>query len=634
MPRVRIPTAQVGPAPLPTPNPLRRDTSGYEALAGAAGEVAGAAVKYAAVEKKAREEAQAVKLEQLEGDFTGTVNDGLTNSQTGLLSQQGQNASAASVPFYESLDKRRQELLDQVEDPKAKEILAVRLQRLADSARARGEAHVSAENQRADDTSFSVLKDQVKARVGEAALDPKGRAEAIEQLVLPLRSYANRKGLQGDAAALEAQWRGESAEIVTNRLISAGQYGQARAYLADPGVRVVLGDRIARYEASLSQDERQEQGASQARAFVRGATNPETGRFDLAGAKRGLDELLASDVAPEVKKAAQQEFNASASLADTAFNKKIGDVAEDAITRIGNAGYSLRAAKDQLAWLRREDVGAGKVADQVEEHVRSLLRERAGQPATPAQQDAMVDFLVGMKDNLPRYLAEPSAFKTEWLGRLGSEDLKRAASYVGQSGLAAGKTDETLPAMVVQQITAEGQRAGVFPRKPPAKWNPDQKERFRTIADDLLQEQQKAKGQGKALDDATVKARLGYWLAQGDVAGGGILGSNKSATRLQAAVDEDLTGKPFVQQIQERDRDAFDAARPQIDDELRKSGIQPDDDWRRWMFLKAKGVPDAENPRPQAGRPFVSTGAPYAMGAGSAPQAEPAAAGSYAAGSR
>lgn len=257
MPRVRIPTPQVSTEPLPSPRAARADTTpGFAALARGLDQVAesGEAIadrKYRE-QKKAGEDAWAMRLQELEADYTGTVNDGLTNSEHGLLNQQGQNASAASVPFYDALDKRRKELLDQVDDERAKRILDVRLRALQMSAHARGETHVAAEIQRADDTSFSILKDRVKDRVAESAVDPAERAASIEQLVPQLRSYAARKGLKpDDATGLEAQWRGEAAEVALDRLIASGQITEAQNYLSDPSVRQFLGDRVSRIEHAL-----------------------------------------------------------------------------------------------------------------------------------------------------------------------------------------------------------------------------------------------------------------------------------------------------------------------------------------------------------------------------------------------
>lgn len=596
MARVRIPAPQVGTAPEQAARPVRVGNGGLEAVAKGVQMAAGAVDRYAQVRQQEEEDAQAIRLQELEGEFTATVQDGLHNSQTGLLAQNGQNASAASVPFYEDLEKKKAKLLEQVTDERAQRILATRLEKLVSSARATGEAHVTKQNEVADDTSFTVLKAQVKDRIATEAFDPSTQAalrgdvpdgkDGVSQFVPYLRAWAKRKGLKPeDAAALEDQWRGESAELVLNRLMSAGKYSQARNLLADPDVQKRLGDKVAGYEAKLTGDEREAEGSTVARGFVKTATNRE-GRFDLLAAQRELDTFLASDAAPEVKKAAETEFAAASSRAERGWNGRLAEVADRAVTKIVNGGLSLGAAKDERRWLLSHEVEGGKIWQGIKDHIDSLLRQ--GQPPSPAQQAAMVDFLVSLPGNVQRYAAEPEKFNLEWRGRLSANDLEGAARLVAVQGIAVRKPDETLAPATIAQVTAIGVKQGKWGKKGPQ--DDAQKMTYYALIQELLQEQARLKQQGggtvdqtKLLDFARKRLQDGTVYQAGGEKTEGV-----TAIDASPSVSPGLADGLFISDEDDK----------RVRTKLQNRGFPSTDEWVRWLYMAEQGVPDEQNPRP------------------------------------
>jgi CRISPR/Cas system endoribonuclease Cas6 (RAMP superfamily) len=599
MPRVRMPTPGVAAAALPTPRAVRTDAgAGMASIAQGLGQAAGAGERYAAVRKQEQEKALAIRLEELEGEFTRELNAGLHKADGGVLNQQGRNASAASVPFYETVEKRRAKLLEQVDDPKARQILDLRTRKLSDGARARVESHVAQQNVAADETAFKVLKSTVKDRLANDALDPAARAEATEQLVPHLRSFAQRNGLDPEAAAgVEAAWRGEAAEVVMNRLISAGRYAQARNFLADPAVTSVLGDRLGRFESQLVQDEQEADGSARARGFVGTATNGE-GRFNRAAAQTELDKVLADQgLDPRIRKAAEAEFTAAASRAEQAWSAKLAAKADDAWTKIINGGYSLRAAKDELAWLRRDDVAGGDIVTALEGRLKARQAAQAGAPPTPAQRSAMVDFLVGLPQNVNRYAADPSAFKREWWGKLSDADAEQAAGYVARQGIAAAKPDANLDPLTVKELIHLGGPKGakLWGTKGPKS------EADRILFDTLYRATLEEQGRQRVASGGTVdqKALIEFArrkLAKGEVAG-------EEVTQLEAETNPAFAGEAFTAEIPDADAKRYQTR-------LLGRGLPTGDEWVRWLFNAERGVPDDQNPRPALPDPSAARPVP------------------------
>lgn len=589
--RVRMPTPGVAGAALPSPRSVRTGEGGLESVARGVGAVGEAAQRWAVVEEREREDAQALRIQELEGEYTGYVQEGLHNAQNGLLAQQGRNASAASVPFYEALESKRQELLERLStDPedRGRRVLAARLEKLAGSARSTGESHVMRQNDVADDASFAVLKAKVKDRVATDAFDPTLRQEAMEQLVPFLRARAQRKGLSAeDAAGLEAEWRGEATETILNRLIARGSYAQARNLLADPKVQEVLGEKVAGFEKQLVGDERAAEGAGAARGFVRAATNRE-GMFNRSQAQGELDRLLASDAADEVKKAAEQEFGAASQRAEQAWTQRLADTAERALTKIVNGGGSLAAAKDERRWLLTDEVNGGAIWLKVEAARKAWLREKAeGLPETPEQRASMVDFLVNLPTSVQKYAAKPESFKLDWMDKLSPKDLERAAGMVAVQGIAVRKPDETLSPSVTAAVTALGDKAGSWGKKGPT--SPEQKDMFYRLHGELLEEQARlkvagtppAKAQEQLLDYARKRLR------EGRVMGTGLIRDDRT-TELEAQTAPGYADKVFLAKDDEK----------RYREKLRGRGFPETDEWIRWLHFASQGVPDEANPMP------------------------------------
>lgn len=588
MPRVRQPQRTVFSSPLPTPGAgPRTDFSGQAALAQGVERATDVAIR---LQQKAREDALAVRVEELEGEFTGLVNTGLHDRNAGILNQAGKAAAEQSEGWYDWLGKQQERVLEQVDDERARDILRARTAKLVESARSRVEVHVAAQNEKADDDALTALRARVKDRLGVDALDRAARAAAVEQLVPHLQSYARRKGFTPEAAtALEAAWRGEAAELVMNRLVSSGRYAQARSYLADPAVQAVLGDRIPRFEAALVQDEQEADGAARGRAFVAGATNRE-GRFDLPAAQAQLDALLADPgLDPRIKKAAEAEFSAASTRAARAWDAKLDETVDRALTKIQNGGLSLAAAADERRWLLSQDVNGGKLWAAIEQHRRGILRERSqGLPETPEQQAAMVDYLVALPGNLQRYAARPEEFRRDWLGRLSPKDLERAAGYVAMQGVAARKPDESLPPSFVADVVALGAQAGKWKRKGPT--TPEQKALFYQLERELLSKQGELRAAGGgSVDQAKLRAYAEERLAAGRVLEGG-----DGATAIEAESQPGNIGKTFVSEKDET----------RIREQLVRLGYPSTDEWIRWALQGERGVPDAQNPMPTPPAPL------------------------------
>lgn len=602
MPVIRRPVQRENLAPLQPANPVRQDVgSGLEQL-GRGVMVAAHRVREEdeaearrkeAEDRRQRERVQSALNDARELEYLQEEERLLTNAQSGVLHKGGQDALALSAPAYQALHQKVEDLVAGTPDLEAREVLKARLGRMLLDSKRRIEGHVAKATEDIDDTNFTALRAKTKAKLYEAAPDPAARALAIQEMVGPTRARAMRKGVPEAGDELVRQWRGEASEIVADSLIKKGLYGQARAWLADPEVKAAIGEKLGTYEGRLTQDERDEEGVRAAREMVVGFTNDQ-GRLSYDQALAALQHLEADPgVSQEVKKAARTEFTASSTLAESAWKRKVVDTADLAETKIANAGFRFDAARQEISWLRREDVGQGKLADDLRKWAADALEEKAtGRHPTPGQRQAFVDFLLAWPANQTRYTASPSELKAEWRGKLAPRDLERAASMVATSGVQVRGADETLSPTVVAGITALGADAGRWGKKGPK--TPEQKTEFAELHDAMLQAQRELRAKKgskdipakELLDEAKkilTKGRI--FTPTGEVEGG--------VTQLESRTSPAYSGSLFIP-----------------DDEYTKSkkalvnaGYPSTDEWIRWYYMgSVLKVPDAENPRPKLER--------------------------------
>lgn len=691
--RVRRPLPSVETSPLGVPSPPRIDaSSGSRELAQGLGQAAGAFDRLARQQEAAREDANAIKLTEAEAQLGSAITTNLHGVPVrdaegrvtggGVLNLHADDAIARSAPAYQELLAAQKQIAEGLPEGRTREIFVARTSKLLEGARGEIETHVAKATDQVDTIRTNALKDDVKRRLSAS---PDQRELLTTEFEGPLRARLQRQGITDPGtvdAALNA-WRGEANQLVIERLISRGRYGDARTLLADPKVRPTLGEHVNRFEKELTADEQEDEGARRAREIVGKYVNGQ-GRFDAAGATDELRRILAGPVIPpvppggtphdltkpilrnpdgswstestatfefdgrhlvlptivdgkrytpeqaaqlyregknkpvgdfdtaeaanayaeqrhleeqalrsnpelatRVKKTLETEYRIGAQLADAAWKARVGDTADRAWTKIINGGLSLRAAKDELTWLRRPDVNEGDVATQLERRLDSYLKEKSNGAPTREQRAAMVDFLVSLPQNLTRYAADPGAYKREWAGKLSEADLEHGAGYIARQGIAAQKPDETLPAETVKFLVTKGGagtgNAGLWGKKGPT--TPEQKLLFDDLFRQVLAEQNRLRvaGGGKVDQEALRKFAEGK-LARGEVGG-------EATTRLQAERDATRT-EPFLEEIPEKTKIAYGK-------KLRAKGLPVEEDWVRWLWNADQGVPDAENPMPK-----------------------------------
>lgn len=501
MPTVRRWNQQVEQAPLAPPRPIQTDTSGYRELAQGLGQVANVT---AAADIKAADDARTTREKDAANQLARTR---LTLEDA---ARQAKGRVALEVDLLagalKGLDDEAEKVTAGISDPKLAE--RVRLhhqdQRLALEHSIRG--HVAKE---ADDFAVQTHKDAVQL----ADLDAQRSAErgdfdgvgaAIERKKGAILREAQRLGNGQDWVTLETTKELGVLHASVIKTLNGGENPQpqkAARYLDLH--RSEIAPALARkIEDELLGDVQEDDGANAARGFVSSAVNAE-GRFDLASATTSFDAYMKSDASSKAKRAAEVEFAAARTRAAQAFGAKVDKAAEDAWTKISNGGYSLRAAKEQLDWMRRPEVGQAEVADKIALRLTNFLEERSKPgPASKAQKTAFVDFLLGLPANANRYASKPESFKQEWWGKMAEKDLAHAAQMVAQFGVAARKPDETLPPAVLAAVTALGAKTNKWGKTGPK--SDDQKLLFYGLTSALLEEQARLKVAGPVKNDDLV----------------------------------------------------------------------------------------------------------------------------------
>lgn len=564
---------QVDQAPLAQPRPVQRDTSGIRALAQGVGQVADVV---AAADIKATEDARLTREKDAANQLARTR---LTLEDA---ARQAKGKVALEVDLLagalKGLDDEAEKLAAGISDPKLAE--RVRLhhqdQRLALEHSIRG--HVSKE---ADAFALQAHKDTVEladldAQRSAERGDFEGVGAAIERKKGAIAKEAQRLGLGQDWVALETTKELGVLHASVIKTLNGGENPQPRkaARYLDLHRSEIAPALARKIEDELLGDVQEDDGAAAARGFVSSAVNAE-GRFDLAAATSAFDAYMKSDASPKARKAAEVEFNSAKVRAAQAFGARVDKAAEDAWTKIANGGYSLRAAQEQLDWLRRPEVGQAEVADKIAMRLTNFLEERSKPgPPTRSQKTAFVDFMLGLPANANRYASNPETFKQEWWGRMGEKDLAHAAQMVAQFGVAARKPDETLPPSVLAAVTALGAQAGKWGKTGPK--NDDQKLQFYGLTAALLEEQARLKVAGPVKpDDLVAFARRKLVSGTAFTPAGG---EESGVTELDVQnpnVNPGLAGAVFIP----------DDRRKVYEDRIRREGLPVTKDWLLYFHL-------------------------------------------------
>lgn len=592
MPTVRRWNPQVEQAPLPGPRMVVPDTSGYEAVAKGLGQVAQAGKAVFDVNQQELEDARKDRLTEA---YVRLARERMVIEDS---VKQVDGKAALEQDLVGETRKRLDEAADKISGEFTDPVLVERFQkhRLDQSLQlehtTRGHVSQQAESFRLqsykDALDVSDLDAQRAAMPvvveGKVVLgDPGGLQAAIERKRGAIEARRAEKGDAWVKAETAAQLGVLHAGVIQS--LTSGEKPQpqlAVAYLNEHRADMAPA-LVSKIEKDLMADVREDAGGAVARGFVARATDA-TGRYRYDQAKAELDAYLASDATPSEKKAATSEFTAASLRAEKGFASKVDSVGDLAMTKIGNAGYSLKAAREELRWLRREDVGQGQLADAIEARVKNILEEQArGPAATPAQKSAMVDFYLSLPTRANEYASKPEAFKQSWYGKLSEKDLVTASAMVAQFGVAARKPDESLPPTVIAAVTALGHQAGKWAKTGPK--NDDQKMAFYGLTAALLEEQARLKTAGPVKpDDLVAFARKKLVSGTAYTSTGG---EETGITELDVQnpnVNPGLAGAVFIS----------DENRKRYEEKLRGRGLPVDSkDWLLYLHMSEQPGVDA-----------------------------------------
>jgi hypothetical protein len=241
---------QVAPEVAPTAPPapgLHLDTeqANGEAITRGLFQVAAAARQ---IGEKAREDADAVAVEEAETEFQNHVTEQLWGKDgQGALTKQGKQAVAASSPTLEGLSERQAKIAERLND-RQRQAFIKRTNGSLIQAQRQVEAHVGAQVNVAAEQAFNAKKSASLDTVANAYDQPEVVKRERQNAEPWVMLEAKRRGLEGwetyppkvDSAAgqfLEA-WRADVAKTVVTRMLADPDKARgaelARKFLAEP----------------------------------------------------------------------------------------------------------------------------------------------------------------------------------------------------------------------------------------------------------------------------------------------------------------------------------------------------------------------------------------------------------------
>lgn len=453
MPRVPVLDApQVQARPLPTPAVREGVGAGAgEQLAGEALQQVGADTtrlgnQLAALDREARQKANAVAEANASTEFEKSINAELYDREKGVLLTQGQAAAQASMGVYERLEKRRQELLSKgLFNDDQRRAFDMRSRTAMAGVQRTVEDHVGKQLHVARVASANALAEESLTAVTNAYADDRTFAEKSAAVEPSLRALALSPE-DGEAKVL--QWRAAAAKARINQALALQDGQTAQALLSR--TKDVLGP----HAPQLQHDVTVLLGAQEAdrtRQDILGRnTDPRTGYVDGQAA---LQEAYALPAEKPWKKDLISQIESDISRNTQLAKQEAAEVFDKALVVMQESNsLSSPAMAEYRAWLTsplHAKAGGGEYWNKLKEQYATDNRAERSTRAQEKQAQKEADKLA-----LEQYMSLPledrsqlgvtDAFAGQGVSRLGlatitAQQRKDKDAYA--KGLAPGERD-------------------------------------------------------------------------------------------------------------------------------------------------------------------------------------------------
>lgn len=547
---------QTEPSALPTPlDNVHVSPDAEGASIGEAEQQDGNAI--AEVQFAARRKAKKVAQESAYSSGLKLADDNVYNPKSGFLGKKGADAAllpggqpntpSPIDPYLQRLDDGLKKILaDPSLDDDSRQEVAWRFDRLQKDAMRAAYTHEREESGRLHDANHAGTQDlEVQNAANNAArpstTDDDLRAP-LKNILLNAATFA--KGKYGDNAPKEA------IQSIALPDLQRAALGAMLAGIDSPSVTParaqqlfniygdLLGSHRGAVEKAMQNIQDDDVAKAQGSAILTKATSKATGWIDPDKTQDLLKTIPEStskgDVIAYVQKRLQQSLQMRHDQLGThvdAVYKQAGD--DNGALDITKVLPSTRAWMETYEGEKWNDIKRRAAADSVK------VDNTEARAALPEERD---NFITGqwLMATQPEHFASmtPQDFQMQFRDKLAPKDYRAFGSMWREQLQASAKEQPHLPPVVLDTALTVGRQAGVFPsgNQPPEKWNnQDAKSAWESLNAALVKEADQFKrknGTAPKVDDLT-KAAVNH-LVGVKIAGGGLFGSDKTTTALQA----------------------------------------------------------------------------------------------------
>lgn len=546
---------QTEPSALPTPlDNVHVSPDAEGAQIGAGLQQVGGAV--ADVQQAVKKKADTVAIENAYSAAQKALNDTILDPQQGFLGKKGADAAPVPgsppntpspiAPYLKQFNTALDNITSSLTNEDQKREVGWRLARLRETGQRAAYEHEREESNKVGGAIHAGAQDQA---VQSAAVTAARPGASDDDLKAPLKDIlvnaaTRAKALYGDNAPKDA------IQSIALPDLQRAALGAMIAGIDSPGVTParaqqlfniygdLLGSHRGAVEKAMQNIQDDDVAKAQGSAILTKATSKATGWIDPDKTQDLLKTIPEStskgDVIAYVQKRLQQSLQMRHDQLGThvdAVYKQAGD--DNGALDITKVLPSTRAWMETYEGEKWNDIKRRAAADSVK------VDNTEARAALPEERD---NFITGqwLMATQPEHFASmtPQDFQMQFRDKLAPKDYRAFGSMWREQLQASAKEQPHLPPVVLDTALTVGRQAGVFPsgNQPPEKWNnQDARSAWESLNAALVKEADQFKrknGTAPKVDDLT-KAAVNH-LVGVKIAGGGLFGSDKTTTALQA----------------------------------------------------------------------------------------------------
>lgn len=449
----RIPTQflpQVGPSGQGAPMPRNAPVGGFDALTrgaqqfgqGLGGQLEKAAAEYDKREEESREKARAAEVAEGETEWTkyrterkygrrasgkGEAFDaaeeafnGEETEQPGYFNTKGDEAFEKAPETFDSIEKKRQEIADNMSDEDARQAFLKRTAPHLEEDRAHIEQYAGKQRQVADAATLEAREEAALEAIRANPNDWVGvtsETAALEEPIAKLGLSAEDK-----KARVEA-WRRKAGVAQVVSQLNAGDWAAAEKTLESK--RATIGDEAGeKLEAQIARLKGDHSAQAAASSIAAAAADKETGRINEAKALQLLEQTPI-----EQRKAVSDRLDHLIVQNERMWRQEVSTTYDSAFSTYLQTRDLDQVRPSTKAWLVKN---APEKWDELEqkakrdrEYWKKLLRGENAEGSTRAEQLALVELQSDLVRNPEKYAnMSPQEFDYEWGARLSPSGYK------------------------------------------------------------------------------------------------------------------------------------------------------------------------------------------------------------------